>query len=267
MNLKEFFEKRWWTGVGAAAGIAAIVLSILQYRGIDISLIHISIAANIVLGIALAIIARQARKWKRKYEDANSRLEKIMAMLEKRAQGSKRKGFFLPDINAIWKLNIDNALLTQLHGQALGLAVTKFQDAKLCDFDIIVNPYQNDRVSILFRFYCGLADRACIFIIGEQGDWHESLPSEPVIDELHRITFNELPWLSAPDWLQFLRKSCEKVGPLSPATWTQYHMATRAYMNEKWSISFKDGVTGAESNFSWDGKGEPTQEERIKGAD
>ncbi len=262
--MKEFLEKRWWQGVGGIAGIIALVFVVLQFLGIvNISGLGVSIALNIMLAIALALIGIWATRWKRKYENASSRLEKSEGLLMKWMKKSERQRVLLPDKDEMWRLNIDNALLTQLYGQAHGLATTRFHDAKLCGLDIIVYPYDPlDRVSIMFSFYSRWADRKCTYILGETRDMTESQPSKPAKCEEDRVTFHELPWVKDLDWSQFIRKSCEKVGPLSPARWTGYHISTAAWLELQWSISFKGGVTGKESDFSWDGKGEPISENR-----
>lgn len=256
--MREFLEKRWWQGVGGIAGIIALVLVMLQFLGIvNISGLAVSIALNIILAIALASIAIWATKWKHKYEDTSSRLEKITGLMKK----PERQRILLPDPNYIWKLNIDNTLLTELYGQGHGLAITKFHDAKLSGLDIIVYPYREDRVSIMFSFYSQWGNRECTYIISETRDIKESLPSEPAE---FKATFRELPWLQHPNWPQFLRKSCEKVGPLPQADWTIYHLSIYAQASQEalWDVSFEDGVTGKKFNFSWDGKGEPISEDR-----
>ncbi len=261
--MKEFLEKRWWQGVGGIAGIIALVLVVLQFLGIvNISWLGFSIAINIIFGMALALVVIWAIKWKHRYVDVNGRLEKIKEIMEKQPRTMKVKRVLLPDPKYIWKLNIDNALLMDMYGEAHANAITDFHDARLADLDIIVYPYApRDRVSILFGFYSRWADRVCTYIITESIDMHQSVPSEPATDDSDRVTFSELPWIRDSDWSQFLRKSCEKVGPISPARWTLYHLSTRAWREPLWSIDFKDGVTGREFKCSWVGEGEPVIEE------
>jgi hypothetical protein len=93
----------------------------------------------------------------------------------------------------------------------------------------------------------------------------EITPSRPAKYDIDRQTFDTLPWLLSPDWLQFVKKSCEKVGPLSEVFGSRYHISTSAFQKPKWDISFTDGVTGKEFEFSWDGKGEPIPEEHNQG--
>ena len=246
-NLKEFLEKRWWQGVGGIAGLIAIVIGILQWRGIvNISWLAVSIAVNIILAIALTVVAIRARKWKRRGE-----------------QLKKRKRDLLPDSNCIWELNIDNVLLNELYGQAYGLAVNKYHDAKLSHLAILVYPYLDDRVSIQFSFYSKWADRVSTFVISEIGDIYELLPDKPAAAKFERTTFDELPWNREQNWMQFLKKSCEKVGPLSPDSWTHYMLLALSGAGHHWSMSFKDGVTGKESWLNWDGKGDPVPREEF----
>ena len=258
-KFKEFLEKRWWQGVGGIAGLVAlVVLAVLQFRGIvHISGLAVSIAVNIILAIALALVAVRATRWKRKYERVSSRLEEIEGLVEKQKEARKRKRVLLPDPNYIGRLNIDNTLLTELYGQAQGRAITKFHDAKLRDVAILVSPYQEgeDRVSLHFGFYSQWADRGCTYIVSEMSDIRESHPDK--LEKWERATFDELPWLKDPNWPQFLKKSCEKVEPLSPAYWTNYQISAMVWRKPPWSVTFEDGLTGKESSFLWDGKGEP----------
>jgi hypothetical protein len=259
-NLKEFLEKRWWQGVGGIAALIAIVIAILQWQGIvNISGLALSITLNIILAIALAVVAVLARRWKRRGEQLSSRLEEVAGVVERQKEAMKPKRVLLPDPNCIWKLNIDNVLLNELYGQAYGHAVDKYHDAKLSGLAILVHPYFEDtRVSIHFEFYSQWAQRQCTLIIHEIGDMTESVPSKP---EATAEIFEELPWIRDPNWPQFLRQSCEKVGPLSPALWTHYTLSAYAREEDRWSITFEDGVTGKEFWFYWDGKGEPMPRE------
>lgn len=261
-EFKEFLEKRWWQGIGGIAGIAALVLAVLQLRGIvHISGLAVSIAVNIILAVVLALVAVRASRWKRKYERVSTSLEEIKGRVEEQKEVRIRKRVLLPDPDYIWRLNIDNTLLTELYGQAQGRAITKFHDAKLRDVAILVFPYEKDedRVSVHFGFYSQWADRGCTYIVSEMRDMRESRPDK--LEKWERVTFDELPWLKDPNWPQFLKKSCEKVEPLSPADWTNYQICAMAWRKPPWSVTFEDGLTGKESNFSWDGKGEPIPEE------
>lgn len=257
--MKEFLEKRWWGGVGVIIALILGVPALIQFWGkVNISWLAVTIALNIILVITLALVAIWITKLKRKYEDANNRLEKSKGLLMELMKKSERQRILLSDPNHIWKLNVDNDVLTKLYGEAHGQATTKFHDAKLADLDIIVNPYKSgDRVGILFSFYSRWADRKCTFIVGETVDVHESVPSEPAKDDNDRVTFEELPWLKNLNWPQFIRKSCEKAEPLSPSDGSIYHVSTRAWQEPPWDISFRDGITGKEFRFSWDGKGDP----------
>jgi len=260
-EFREFLEKRWWQGIGGIAGIIAIVIGILKWQGIGISGLAVSITLNIIFVAALVIIAIWATKWKRKCEVASSRLGELQRLVgetieaikaQKKVTGLKR--VLLPDPNNISKLNVDNDLLNELYGQAYSRAVSKYHDAKLSGFAILVDPYSDDRVSIHFDFHSQWAGRECTFMIGEIGDMQESLPNEPVERE---ATFDELPWIQEPNWLQFLKKSCERAGPLSPARWSGYILSADAGRDPQWWIYFSDGVTGKKSRFDWDGIGEP----------
>ena len=252
--MRQFFEKRWWGGVGVIIALILGLPALLQYFGkVDIPWLAVTIALNIILVVTLVLVAIWITKLKRKYEDASSRLKK-------QEQPRKRQRVLLPDLNYICRLNIDNVLLTELYSQAHGLATTRFHDSKLNSLHIIVRPYHEDRVSIIFGFYSQWGNRKCTCIVSEIRDITESLPSKPAEFE---ATFDELPWLRDPDWLEFLKKSCEKVGPLSQADWTMYHLSTYAWASQEklWHVSFEDGGTGKEFGFSWDGKGEPIPED------
>ena len=241
--MREFLEKRWWGGVGVIIALILGLPALLQYFGkVDIPWLAITIALNIILVVTLVLVAIWITK------------------LKKQEQPRKRQRVLLPDLNYICRLNIDNALLTELYSQAHGLATTRFHDSKLSRLSIIVHPYQEDRVSIMFGFYSQCGSRDCTCIVSEIRDIKESLPSKPAE---FKATFDELPWLRDPDWLEFLKKSCEKVGPLSQADWTMYHLYTHASgpKEQLWDVSFEDGVTGKEFRFSWDGKGEPIPED------
>lgn len=258
-EFREFLEKRWWQGVGGIAGIAALVLVVLQLRGIvHISGLTVSIALNIMLAIALALVAVRASRWKRKYERVSSRLERLEGLAERQKEARKQKRVFLPDPSSIWKLNIDNVLLNELYGQAYSRAVSRYHDAKLSGFAILVYPYSGDRVSIHFEFCSQWAGRQCTLMISEIGAMEESFPHGPI--ELG-ATFDELPWIQCPSWPEFLRLSCEKARPLPPADWSGYVLAVEGKF--RWSISFEDGVTGEESWLYWDGKGEPIPREQF----
>jgi hypothetical protein len=281
--MKEFLEKRWWQGVGGIAGILALVFVVLQFLGI-VSVLGLSIALNIIFVGALVVLAIYAIKWKRKSEEVGSRLKETQETLRKtqefldkvqellddteeilRRVAPERARVLLPDANDISKLSIDNTLLSQLYGEAYGRAVAKYHDAKLRALAILAYPYAPlDRVSIHFDFYSRWADRLCTYFLGEVGDMVESEPDKPAQFGLERMIFDELPWLAAPDWPQFLKKSCEKVGPLSPARWTTYQLWARAGPEPQWGISFGDGITGKEFDFSWDGKGDPMAKERLE---
>jgi len=248
--MKEFLEKRWWQGIGGIAGVMALVLVILQFRGIvHISALTVSIAVNIILAIALALVAVRAISWKHKYEAASNRLKEKKETL-------KRQRVLLPDPNNVGQLNIDNAFLNERYGQAYARAVNKYHDAKLSSFAISVNPHWDDKVSLHFDFYSQWARRECTFIISEIGDMRESLPDRP---KVAGATFDELPWIRDPSWPQTFKKSCEKVGPLSPARWTNYMFWAKAGEGSPWTISFEDGVTGEESYLHWGGEGKPIE--------
>jgi len=260
-EFREFLEKRWWQGIGGIAGIAALVLVVLQFLGIvHISGIAVSIAVNIILAITLALVATRATKWKRKYEHVSSELEKIKGLVERQKEASKPKRVLLPNSSSIWKLSLDNVLLNELYGQAYGRAASRYHDAKLCGFTILVFPHGGDKVSILFHFCSQWAGRECTFIISEIGDMEENLPNKPI--ELGATFFGELPWIQCPNWPEFLRLSCEKAHPLSPARWSNYMLLVTVKEGKlRWSISFEDGVTGETSWFRWDGKSEPIPRE------
>lgn len=263
-NLKEFLEKRWWQGVGGIAGLVALVLVILQFLGIvHISGLAVSITVNIILAIALALVSIRAIRWKRRGEHLSSRLEEIAGLAERQKEAKKRKRVLLPDPNCIWKLNIDNVLLNESYGQAYGHAVNKYHDAKLSCLAILVHPYADDRVSIHFSFYSKWADRVSSFGISEVGDIHEFLPDKPAASNFERTTFDELPWNREQNWLQFLKKSCEKVGPLSPDRWTNYTLSAYPHAESPWLMHFEDGVTGKEIWLDWDGKGDPMPREEF----
>jgi hypothetical protein len=271
-EFREFLEKRWWQGIGGIAGIAALVFVVLQFLGIvHISGIAVSIALNIIFATVLVVLIVWGTKWKRKYQRVSSRLEETKGLVEKQMEGikgleetlkeaKKRKRVLLPDPNNISRLNVDNDLLNELYGQAYGGAVSKYHDAKLSGFAILVYPYSDDRVSIHFEFHSQWAGRKCTFMIGEIGDMKESLPNEPVERE---ATFDELPWIQNPNWPQFLKKSCEKVGPLPSAPQTNYILSADAYRERQWRLLSKDGVTGKMSDFDWDGIGEPIPWEKF----
>lgn len=270
-KFKEFLEKRWWQGVGGIAGLVAlVVLAVLQFRGIvHISGLAVSIAVNIILAIALALVAVRATRWKRKYERVSGKLEEIKGLveeqreaMEEQREAMRRKRVFLPDPNNVSKLNIDNDLLNELYGQAYSRAVSKYHDAKLSSLTILVYPYKDDRVSIHFNFYSQWAGRQCTLMIGEIGDMRESLPNKPTEGE---ATFEELPWVRDPNWPQFLKKSCEKVGPLPPAPGSDCFLLAEAGGNFRWRVAFEDGVTGKVFWLRWDGKGEPILEQPPSG--
>ena len=229
-EIKEFFEKRWWLGVGALVAIALLVVAVLQFV------------------------------------DTEKPEETVTPIPEPQEETvelvPERQRVFLPNENEIWRLNIDNSLLTELYGEAHGLAITKFQDAKLARMGIVVQPYDKfSRVGIIFTFYSQWADRICKYLESETSDMAEFKPSKPATSEYDRITFDELPWLRDPEWPQFLRKASEKAGPLSPDERTYYVLAACAAFDPQWSISFYDGVTGNEFRFDWDGKGDPIPKE------
>lgn len=257
--MKEFLEKRWWGGVSVIIALLLGIPALIQYFGeVNISWLAVTIALNAILAIALILVAVWNARLKHKYENISGRLEEIKEFVEKQMKTMKQQRVLLSDPDYIWKLNIDNTLLTQLHGQAHGLAMIEFEDAKLSRLGIIVNPYQaHDRVSILFTFYSKWADRVCTCIVTEVRNMNKSVPSHPATDELDRVTFDEPPWLRDPNWPQFVRKACEKAGPLSRADWTGYHVSAMAWNEPPWDISIKDGATGREVDFSWDGKGDP----------
>lgn len=253
--MKEFLEKRWWQGIGGIAGITAIVIGLLQWRDIlHISGIAVSIALNIIFAIVLVVLIVWGINWKRKYKDATSRIEEMQRETEKPFE---RKRVLLPDSTNISRLNIDNALLNELYGQASGHAVNKYHDAKLNALVILVHPYNPTLgVSIMFYFYSEWANRVCRFHISETQDMHELLPGYPAGGS-DKATFDELPWLRDQNWPHFLKKSCERVGPLSPNPWTDYMLSAYAFRALHWGITFEDGVTGKRSRFEWDGIGEP----------
>lgn len=253
--MKEFLEKRWWGGISVIIALLLGIPALIQYFGeVNISWLAVTITLNAVLVIALTLVAIWSTRLKRKYEAIANRLEKL-------GKAAERQIVLLPDPDYIWKLNIGNDLLTQLYGEAHGLAMTDFQDAKLSRLSILVYPYQeNDRASIIFSFYSKWADRECACLVSEARNMRKTVPSYPATNELSRVIFDEPPWLRFPNWSQFVRKACEKAGPLSPAYWTGYHVSVMAFRKIPWDISFEDGVTGREVVFSWDGKGDPMPE-------
>ena len=223
--MKEFLEKRWWMGVAAIAAIIMLVFAGLQ------------------------LVPTEKR-------------EDIVTPLPEREEAvelvPERQRIFLPNKNEIWRLNIDNSLLTELYGKAHGLAIAAFQDAKLARMSIVVHPHRKGhRVGIFFIFYSQWADRICTYCEFESSDMREVTPSEPARNEHDRITFDELPWLRDPEWPQFLRKASEKASPLSPVERTYYVLSASAAYHPQWSIAFYDGVSGNEFAFDWEGEGDP----------
>jgi hypothetical protein len=162
----------------------------------------------------------------------------------------------------ITNISIDNALLTSLYGQSIGLALVKYDDAKLQSFSFVYHPYPYpSNYSIFFNFYSAWADRICEYSSYNGGTVQisELWPDVQANNDLERVTFEELPWLQNPDWLRFLRKSSQKVGPLSPLGTTYYVVATEAY-EKRWSVTFYDGASGNNYRFTWNGEGDPIQQ-------
>jgi len=271
--MKNFLEKRWWGGVGVIVTLILGVPALIQLIGkAQVSWLAVTITLSIVLAIVIILLTIWNMKLQGKYKDVNTRVQNIRELLKQQhgheQEDKKNTMILLPDPNYIWKLNIDNTLLTQLCGQAHGLALDKFSDAKLHDMSIQVNPYNdNDRVTVYFEFYSKWADRRIAFYFNERGNMEE-LRSYPAEIEADRLVFNEMPWLRDPDWPDFLRKSCEKVDPLSHDLFTSYHLSTQVQFPPlyelPWTILFEDGVTGKTYRLEWDGKGEPITEEDVK---
>lgn len=236
-DIKEFFEKRWWLGVGALVAIALLVVAVLPL-----------VCAEKPEGTVTPIPEPQEESVTPAPEPQEETVELV----------PERQRVFLPNENEIWRLNVDNSLLTELYGKAHGLAINKFQDAKLARMSIVVHPHRTgNRVGIIFTFYSQWADRRCQYRESEASDMAELKPSEPAKDDYDRSTFDELPWLRDPEWPQFLRKTSEKAGPLSPNERTYYVLSAYSAFDQQWSIWFYDGVTGNEFRFDWDGKGDP----------
>lgn len=236
-EIKEFLEKRWWVGVAAIVAIALLVVAVLPF-----------VCAEKPEGTVTPIPEPQEETVTPAPEPQEETVELV----------PERQRVFLPNKNEIWRLNVDNSLLTELYGEAHGLAITKFQDAKLARMSIVVHPYwTGSRVGIIFTFYSQWADRICKYRESEASDMAELKPSKPAEYEYERITFDEQPWLRDPEWPQFVRKAYEKAGPLTPDEQTYYILSAFAAFDPQWSIGFYDGFTGNKFEFDWDGKGDP----------
>jgi hypothetical protein len=164
----------------------------------------------------------------------------------------------------ITNINIDNTLLASLYGQAVGLAMSKYDDAKLSEFGILVYPHRplGTRTYVYFWFYSSWADRVCHYgcYDGQNVNKTPTL-DQPAISDSDRATFSQPPWVNSPDWLGFIRKSYQKVGTLSSVDATYYDILAPAD-NAYWSLVFFDGISGKEYWFDWNGKGDPIQRQR-----
>jgi hypothetical protein len=167
---------------------------------------------------------------------------------------------WLLDGENIGNLDIDNNLLSSLYTEALGLATASYEEAKLRQFTIHVSPYEiYFHIMISFQFYCPLADRTCIFDITDTSSKMSKMLDHPTKMDYERVTFDELPWVKNPDWLQFVKRACIMVGPLPKVERTSYYIASYANL-EYWRITFWDGVSGREYSYKWSGQGNPVEE-------
>lgn len=220
-KLGDFLARRWWIGVAGLGTIILVVVGILQFANLD------------------------------------KQLE-----LPQTSLPEEKQTWFDQPVKDITDLGIDNNLLAKLYGQAIGLAMIKYEDAKLCYFSIIVSPYIpfGNQIIIGFKFYSAWADRVCSYdsYNGKTVTSSSTRPDTPADSDLYRVTFKELPWIQNPDWLRFVKKSYQKVGPLPRARETNYSISTAAYWGN-WSVIFYDGASGKTYFFEWDGKGDPIQ--------
>src|SRR4030042_2782533 len=187
--MKKFMEKQWWGGIGVIVTLILGIPALIQLFGkVQVSWLAVTIALSIVLTIILTLITIWNLKLQRKFKEADRRLQKVREFLENQikeqdqneiCENKKPKIVLLTDPDYVWKLNLDNSLLTQFCGQANSLALKKFHDAKLCELLITITPYQKqDRVSLFYTFYSRWAKRKCTYVISEMSDMHE-LSNEP----------------------------------------------------------------------------------------
>jgi hypothetical protein len=180
--------------------------------------------------------------------------EKKVLSTEIKKQGSP----LLPDITKITRLNIDDRLLDQIYEEVHRRAINIYHDAQLSYFTIQVFPFQlsGTSVNIYLNFYSKWADKICKFAYHDPSGQLDHMPPDkrPTFDSFKR-SFTTLPWKESPQWMEFLNRVYAKIGPLSSASGTFYHLSAEPNQKIRWTVSFEDGFSGNEYSFRWNGKG------------
>jgi len=164
----------------------------------------------------------------------------------------------LPDATDIVGLKIDNNFIDQMYNEARSEAIGIFNDVQLSSFSIQVFPFQHPpMVNIYFDFYSKWADKICSFqYIGSESPYLRLIKpyKTPIIDN-HREVFSNLPWKNTALLLLALRKSYDKIKPLTSTEETCYNLFAYAQPTVYWRFIFEDGFNGNRYRFSWDTKG------------
>jgi len=170
----------------------------------------------------------------------------------------KQRSPLLPDITKITRLNINDRLLDQIYEEAHRRAINVYHDAQLSHFTIQVLPFQLSRpsVNIYLIFYSKWAGKVCEFAYHDSSGQLDHMPPDkrPIIDSYKR-SFTTLPWKESPQWMEFLNRVYAKIGPLSSASQTCYHLSAEPNQKIRWAAHFEDGFSGNEYSFRWNGKG------------
>jgi hypothetical protein len=248
-----------YRGIIIFFGIFGVLLSVIMglYSVVTWEIVTVFVAVS--LGIPSLILTYE--KVKREESIAQGKAERkhekerIKPPTPSRARGKKQKSALLPENANITKLNIDDNLLDAIYEQAHRKAIDIYHDAQLSRFTIQVFPFYEvgTRVNIYLTFHSKWADKTCRFMYSDAFPQVKHMPPDkrPKFDSGREI-FTALPWKKSPQWKQFLERVYAKIGPVTRANGTVYHLT--AYPSY-WHLGFDDGFAGNEYSFKWNGRG------------
>lgn len=226
-------------GVLAALGIT---IAFLLNEGVALT---VSVCANILLiGILLWLLTH-----KPKVERPEKQPEQVEVTVD-HAERPKRYDF-LPDPKKMTELNLDNSLLTEVHGKLHAQALKWSNDAKLVSFSVHVWPFRDYgyKVGMQLRFFSSWARQTRVWAFDDSGEIREA--GLPTYEREERSTFDELPWVLCPDWLRMVQKAYVQVGQLPESEWSSYRAQTYSPLDATWIFTFVDGVSGRQYTFDW----------------
>ncbi len=242
----KFLGAHWWLGIGGIATIVMLVITAVScVRKTPPSLGDESDPAQSSLGD--------------ESDPAQLEINEILSEdngLTFFEISTSSESIFLPDINNITKLNIDNKFLDKQYAEAYSRVKEIYEDAKLRRFSIFVYPFviiDVRKISIYFNFYSEWANKECVFVFRDDIQKIEHIPPDKVIrfDYLKKELI-ELPWKKSPNWQKFLDKVYQRMIPLTPNQLSYYHLYSN--YDDTWGVDFNDGLTGLEKKFKWDGQ-------------